>query len=131
MVYAMVDEKRGISGNFRSNSWDSNLINQKPSSKVTDLKKLKEDPNFKFMIMKESAKIPKDISKIAEELGNHYGISITILAKELKRQYRRQKIRKEKEKLKEQAEYMGKLYSEDKELTEITRALECEDFHDY
>ena len=83
------------------------------------------------MVMKKGAKLPDDIMMIAEELGRNYGISVVALVKELKRQYRRQKIRKEKRELKEQAEYMGKLYKEDKKLTEITKALECEDFYEY
>ena len=50
---------------------------------------------------------------------------------ELKINNRRRKIREEKRKIKENEEHMNKLYKEDKQLTEITKSLENEDFHEY
>lgn len=50
---------------------------------------------------------------------------------EFKRSERIQKIRNEKQNVKNAAKHMNKLYREDKQLTEVTKSLENEDFHDY
>ena len=130
MACKVIDIERGISGNIGHNSWVAELIRSEHPI-FTYIEGLKENTGFNFMPMKEIAKIPEKLKPIAEELNKDYGLPIDFFAQLLKLEYRKQIITLEKEKLRISVEHMDKLYKEDKELTDITRALECEDFYEY
>ena len=81
--------------------------------------------------MENSTNIPKDIKEVAGELAKSFGIPLSVLFTEIKKEHRRQMIKQTREQVIKGVEGMDKLYREDKELTIITKSLECEDFYEY
>ncbi len=68
-----------------------------------------------------------DVKDILVEVG----IPLNIVFKEIKADKRKKRIRERRKNLKNQAEKMAEFYHEDPELTEMTKCLESEDFHEY
>lgn len=59
------------------------------------------------------------------------GVPLNIVFKEIKADKRKKRIRERRKNLKKQAREMAEFYHEDPELTEMTKCLESEDFHEY
>jgi hypothetical protein len=130
MAYRLSDINIGISGNIGPKSWIGNFTGFKPSKVATSCE-VNEYEGFNIMPRKEIAKIPENIKEVAEELNKHYGMPIDIFIKVLKIEYRKQRVIREKERVRKSIDHMDRLYKKDKELTAVTRALECEDFYEY
>lgn len=68
-----------------------------------------------------------DVKDILVEVG----VPLNIVFKEIKADKRKKRIRERRKNLKNQAKEMGEFYHDDPELTEMTKRLESEDFHEY
>lgn len=67
--------------------------------------------------------LPYNFKKVVLEYGIPTDILYTLITEV--------HLEREKNEIAKEALFMMQFYEEDKELTETTRALECENFHDY